>query len=157
MTSKTSLLAPVPLVALACVAAALSMASCESLAQAHPASSASAASSLPQGTFVGVITVKSLPVKVKLEMKGEADAMLEYGPTLSCALALEFITQTADGFAYAFKPKPGGSAGMAPYCNRLLGGRAWLKPSGGGFTYLPLDDRGTPLEHAGVDPAPAAR
>ena len=58
---------------------------------------------------------------------------------------------------YAFKPKPGGSAGMAPYCNRLLGGRAWLKPSGGGFTYLPLDDRGTPLEHAGVDPAPAAR
>jgi hypothetical protein len=154
MIPKTFLLAPVPLVALASVAAALSMASCESLAQVHPP--ASATPSPPQGAFVGFITVKSLPVKVKLEMKGKADAVLEYGPTLSCALALEFITQTTDGFAYAFKPRAGGSAGMAPYCNRLLGGRAWLKPSGSGFTYLPLDDRGTPLEHASVDPVPAS-
>lgn len=111
----------------------------------------------PEGTFSGVVTIKSMPVRIKLDLKGEADGSIDYGPTLDCGLALTFITQTADGFAYAFKPKAGGSAGMAPYCNRLLGGRAWLKPSGSGFAYMPLDDRSTPLDHTVVDPAPATR
>jgi hypothetical protein len=152
--------------ALAGLAVALAAAACDSSAQTGRAEAASAASAAtpvaappPDGAFVGIVTVRGLPVRVTLQMKGEDDAVVTYGPTLSCSLALAFIVQTGDGYAYAFKPASGGSAGMAPYCNRLLGGRAWLKPFGQsrGFSYLPQDDRGTPLEHTAVDPVPAKR
>ncbi|MCF8204434.1 MAG: hypothetical protein K9J82_05110 [Methylotenera sp.] len=123
----------------------------------HDAPAADAPAAPPAGSYVGVISVKSMPVQVRLELHGEGDGSVDYGPTLDCGLALTFITATEDGFAYAFKPRSGGSAGMAPYCNRLLGGRAWLMPRGTGLNYVPLDDRGAPLHTTVVEPVPARR
>lgn len=120
-------------------------------AAAGPAAADSSAR--PAGDWTGTISLPHQTVRLTLSIPDAKHGRLHYESPLDCSLDLEFVDGDASGVQYALKPPAGGAPGMAPYCNRLLYGRAVLKPDGNGWRFMPRDHDGQDLEAASLQPA----
>lgn len=111
----------------------------------------------PQGDWSGTVTLSGQAVRLTVNFAGATRGSLHYGSPLDCSLNLAFVDGNASaGYQYALQP-PADSPGMAPYCNRLLYGRALFKPDGRSLGYAPTNHDGQALETGRLSATPAVR